>query len=124
MIDTATNTVIATVPVGFIPRGWRSPDGSRAYVTSQGPNTVSVIDTATNTVTATVPVGDSPIGVAITRTAAALRHQPERRHRVGDRHRHQHRDRHRPRRRLPERVAITLTAAAPTWPTTRTTLCR
>src|SRR5262245_49048691 len=65
VIDTATNTVVATVPVGGAPR-WVAitPDGTRAYVTNVG--AVSVIDTATNTVVATVPVGNSPQGVAIT----------------------------------------------------------
>jgi YVTN family beta-propeller protein len=43
-----------------------TPDGTRAYVTINFPNTVSVIDTATNTVVATIPVGVGPIGVAIT----------------------------------------------------------
>ena len=40
-----------------------SPDGSKAYVTNYGSNTVSVINTATNTVVGTVPVGSSPWGV-------------------------------------------------------------
>ena len=39
---------------------------TRAYVTNDGSNTVSVIDTATNTVVATIPVGLLPTGVAIT----------------------------------------------------------
>ena len=39
---------------------------TRAYVTNNGSNTVSVIDTATNTVVATIPVGFRPFGVAIT----------------------------------------------------------
>jgi YVTN family beta-propeller protein len=60
VINTATNTVVATVSVGTNPFGVAmTPDGSRVYVTNEGSNTVSVIDTATNTVTATVPVGDS-----------------------------------------------------------------
>jgi YVTN family beta-propeller protein len=66
VINTATNTVVATVSVGANPFGVAvTPDGSRVYVTNEGSNTVSVIDTATNTVTATVPVGDSPAGVAV-----------------------------------------------------------
>jgi len=70
VIDTATNTVVATVPVGptFTPLEVVAitPDGARAYVANTRSNTVSVIDTATNTVVATVPVGAEPFGVAIT----------------------------------------------------------
>ena len=61
VIDTATNTVVATVPVGNNPCGVAvTPDGKHVYVTNDGSNTVSVIDTATNTVVATVPVGTWP----------------------------------------------------------------
>ena len=67
VIDTATNTVVATIPVGVGPNGAAiTPDGTRAYVTNHDSDTVSVIDTATNTVVATIPVGVSPSGVAIT----------------------------------------------------------
>ena len=74
VIDTATNTVVATVPVGngevanpfLFPSGVAvTPDGKHTYVTNASSNTVSVIDTATNTVVATVPVGINPYGVAI-----------------------------------------------------------
>jgi YVTN family beta-propeller protein len=74
VIDTATNRVVATVPVGSGP--WEpavTPDGKHVYVTNFGTgndpaiaSNVSVIDTATNTVVATVPVGNEPFGVAIT----------------------------------------------------------
>ena len=67
VIDTATNTVVATIPVGVSPFGVAiTPDGTRAYVANQDSNTVSVIDTATNTVIATIPVGANPVAVAIT----------------------------------------------------------
>jgi YVTN family beta-propeller protein len=67
VINTATDTVIATIPVGDAPRGVAvSPDGRKVYITSVGSNTVSVIDTASNTVTATIPVGLDPVGVAVT----------------------------------------------------------
>jgi YVTN family beta-propeller protein len=67
VIDTPTNTVVATVPVGLFPFGVAiTPDGTRAYVTNYNSNTVSVIDTATNTVVATILVGTFPFGVAIT----------------------------------------------------------
>jgi len=66
VIDTATNTVVATVAVGDGPSGVAvSPDASRVYVTNATDDTVSVIDTATNTVVATVAVGDGPSGVAV-----------------------------------------------------------
>jgi YVTN family beta-propeller protein len=67
VIDTASNTVVATVGVGSVPY-WVAitPDGTRAYVTNFGSNFVSVIDTASNTVVATVGVGSEPFGVAIT----------------------------------------------------------
>jgi YVTN family beta-propeller protein len=71
VIDTATNTVIATIPAGgFVLTGVAvTPDGSKVYVANSGGgngNTVSVIDTATNMVTTTIPVGSDPIGVAVT----------------------------------------------------------
>ena len=67
VIDTATNTVVATVPVGRLPQGVAiTPDGTHAYVTNNFSGTVGVIDTATNTGVATVPVGRFPSGVAIT----------------------------------------------------------
>ncbi len=67
VIDTATNTVVATVPVGTNPVGVAiTPDGAFACVANFTSNTVSVIDTASNTVVATVPVGSNPVGVAIT----------------------------------------------------------
>ncbi|TVL91300.1 IPT/TIG domain-containing protein [Streptomyces sp. SAJ15] len=54
------------IPVGPSPVSIAfTPDGTRAYVTNSGGDTVSVIDTATNTVTGTVTVGAAPWGVAI-----------------------------------------------------------
>ena len=70
VIDTATNTVIATIPVGIGPRGVAvTPDGSKVYVTNvqlPNPSVVSVIATATNTVIATIPLGGESNGVAVT----------------------------------------------------------
>ena len=66
VIDTATNTVIATVPVGGGPYGVAvHPEGTFTYVTNSFSDTVSVIDATTNTVVATVPVGTTPFGVAV-----------------------------------------------------------
>jgi YVTN family beta-propeller protein len=63
VIDTATNTVVATVPVGNAPTAVAvTPDGTKAYVTNYGSASVSVIKTATvafdpaNTMVKTVPV--------------------------------------------------------------------
>jgi YVTN family beta-propeller protein len=67
VIDTASNRVVATIPVGTFPDGVATtPDGSRAYVTNEFDATVSVIDTASNKVVATIPVGGNPSGVATT----------------------------------------------------------
>ena len=67
VIDTATNTVTATVVVGSRPEGVAvAPDGKFVYVANFGSNNVSVIAAAGNTVTATVAVGSFPIGVAVT----------------------------------------------------------
>ena len=66
VIDTTTNTVTATIPVGVRPEGAAvSPDGSRVYVTNFFDNTVSVIATTTNTVTATIPGFSEPIAFGV-----------------------------------------------------------
>src|ERR1700751_4984019 len=58
VIATASNTVIATIPVGGAPYGVAvNPDGGRVYVTNSDSGSVSVIATASNTVIATIPVG-------------------------------------------------------------------
>jgi YVTN family beta-propeller protein len=79
VIDTATNMVVATVPVGNVPSGVAiTPDGTHVYVANSNPGTlgtpgtpgtpgtVSVIAAASNTVVATVGVGANPSGVAVT----------------------------------------------------------
>src|SRR5205085_5801556 len=54
VINTATNAVVTTIPVGTRPYGVAvSPNGSRAYVANFISNSISVINTATNTVLAT-----------------------------------------------------------------------
>jgi YVTN family beta-propeller protein len=77
IIDTATNTVTATVPVGLNPYAVAiNPTGTRVYVTNYGDDvvlgTVSVIDTATNTVTATVPVEKCPVGISADSTGTMV----------------------------------------------------
>ncbi|MCZ4101427.1 IPT/TIG domain-containing protein [Streptomyces sp. H39-C1] len=71
-VDTATNTVTATIPVGFGPQGVAAaPDGAHVYLPNVSSNTVSVIDTtATDSVVATTPVGSSPTAVAVTPNSA------------------------------------------------------
>jgi YVTN family beta-propeller protein len=61
VINTSTNTVVATVNVGKYPCGVAvNPAGTRVYVVNEFDKNVSVIDTATNTVTASVNVGLNP----------------------------------------------------------------
>lgn len=69
VIDTATNTVVSTIPIlsyedltKFIAI---TPDGSFGYVTNLS-NVVAVIDTCTNTVVDTVTSGTFPVGVSAT----------------------------------------------------------
>jgi len=67
VIDTASNTVTATIPVGTGASGVVfSPDGTHAYVTNFSDGTISVIDTATNAVTTTITVGGGRCSAAIT----------------------------------------------------------
>jgi YVTN family beta-propeller protein len=81
VIDTATNTVVATIPLRVQPLGVAiTPDGTRAYVTDGDSNTVSVIDTATNAVIATISVGLDPVGIAITPAPQAPKSKEECKH--------------------------------------------
>ena len=66
VIDTATNTVIATIPVGKRP--WNmaiTPDGTKLYVANGRDGTVSVIDTIGNRKLKDIAVGEAPWGVVI-----------------------------------------------------------
>ena len=66
MIDTASNTIVATIPVGKRP--WNmalTPDGRKLYVACGRSNAVAVIDTGSNQKIADVPVGELPWGVVI-----------------------------------------------------------
>src|ERR1051325_4880898 len=57
VIDSSTNTVVATIDAGVTPLGVAvTPDGAFAYVTNWLVGTVTVISGATDTVVATVPV--------------------------------------------------------------------
>jgi YVTN family beta-propeller protein len=65
VIDTATNTVTATIPNEN--GGWGGigvhPDGSKIYVANGDDDTVSVIDTGTHTVLTKIPVGTGPVAM-------------------------------------------------------------
>lgn len=64
VIDTATDEVIATIPVGDEPwRTYASPDGKTMVALNNGDKTISVIDTRTNKVIATFPGGEDMTGV-------------------------------------------------------------
>jgi YVTN family beta-propeller protein len=66
VIDTATNAIVATVPVGQRP--WNmalTPDGKKLYVANGRSGTVSVIDTNLNVKLRDIAVGKLPWGVVI-----------------------------------------------------------
>ena len=61
VIDAASNTVMATVPIGNGTIGIAViPYGTKIYAINSGSTIVSVIDAATNIVTTTVQVGKVP----------------------------------------------------------------
>jgi YVTN family beta-propeller protein len=67
VVDTATGTVVATVPVVAGPHGMGvTPDGRRVFVSGDSGSGVSVIDTANDRVIQTIEVGKAPHGVAMT----------------------------------------------------------
>ena len=79
VINTATNAVVATVPIGTellsMPDGIAvSPSGTLVYVTNSFEDTVAVIFAQTNTVVTNVPlpVGSSPLGIATDPTGARI----------------------------------------------------
>jgi YVTN family beta-propeller protein len=66
VIDTATNTVAATIPLGNYPTDLVvTPDGTRVYVANEFDNNVSVINTATNAVAAVIPMTAAVFGHAM-----------------------------------------------------------
>jgi YVTN family beta-propeller protein len=70
VINTTTNEVIGSIPVGSSSQ-WGiaiHPSGSRVYLTDPFAGTVTVVDAVTNMVIKTISVPDSPIGIAIDRT--------------------------------------------------------
>lgn len=70
VIDTATNTVIDSTPVGTVPGAVAvTPNGAYVYVANYGyytgSGTVSVVDTVTGTVVADIAVGGNPVSIAV-----------------------------------------------------------
>jgi YVTN family beta-propeller protein len=66
VVDTATNTLAATVAIGANPFAAAvNPAGTRVYATNFVGSSVSVIDTSSNMVIATIPVAAGPQGVAL-----------------------------------------------------------
>jgi YVTN family beta-propeller protein len=64
VFDTATDTVVATIPVGLNPiRLAVTPDGRKVYVACIAADRVYVIDTASNTVLRNIAVQDGPAEV-------------------------------------------------------------
>ena len=109
VIDTAANTVTATVRTGPSPLGVAvSPDGRTAYVAEDSdPGTVAVIDTATAAVTRDDSGRRQPgrrRGHA--RRPRRLRHQRRLQHGHRSRHGHRRRDGHDPGGRVPGRRAV------------------
>jgi YVTN family beta-propeller protein len=66
VLDTATNAIVATIPVGQRP--WNmalTPDGRKLYVANGRSSSVSVIDTHTHTKLRDIAVGALPWGVVV-----------------------------------------------------------
>jgi YVTN family beta-propeller protein len=66
-VDTASNTVVQTIPVSNGPLAVSiTPDGRTAFVSEYYGAATAVINLASNTVVASVPVGATPYGSALT----------------------------------------------------------
>jgi YVTN family beta-propeller protein len=66
VIDTSSNRIIATVPVGKRP--WNmalTPDGRKLYVANGRSNSVTVIDAESFAILRQIPVGELPWGVLV-----------------------------------------------------------
>ncbi len=66
-INTVTNTLLASIPVGSYPQGVAvSNDGSKVYVTNLRDGTLSIIDVNTNTLAApSIKIAANPFGVCV-----------------------------------------------------------
>lgn len=66
VIDSATNQVIETIPVGKRPRGVGvSPDGKEVYVAISGDNAIAIIDPVAMKVVRSFASGDDPEAFAV-----------------------------------------------------------
>src|SRR5205814_15393 len=66
VIDTVTNTVAASIPVGTGPAQVAiTRDGTRVYVTNTGSNSVSVIDRSALSVATTISLSARPAAIAV-----------------------------------------------------------
>jgi YVTN family beta-propeller protein len=73
LVDTATRSVIAELPVGIDPRTVSVDDvGDRAYVANRRSNSVSAVDLASRQVIAEVPVGHRPYGLLVSPDGSQL----------------------------------------------------
>jgi YVTN family beta-propeller protein len=72
VVETATNTETATIPVPFNPfRVVAAFDGHSAFVSGNSP-VIAVVDRLTGTVTATIPIPDLSNGLALNSTGTKL----------------------------------------------------
>src|SRR5262245_15045529 len=66
VIDTSSDTVITTIPVGSGPFGGDvSAVKKRVYISNSNDNTISVIDTDSNMVVDSIPMDNTPTGLVI-----------------------------------------------------------
>jgi YVTN family beta-propeller protein len=71
VVDTSSNTVTATIPVGKEPFYTAvSPDGSQVFVSNYGSDSVSVINASNDTVTTTIPGIALPQQIVVDQTGA------------------------------------------------------
>jgi YVTN family beta-propeller protein len=68
VVSDATNSSVATIPVGIDPQGVAFDSGkAEIFVANGGSNNVTVVNAATNQVLANLPTGSNPWGVAYDR---------------------------------------------------------
>lgn len=73
VVDTNSNTTVATIPAGSTPSGIVTyPQHNRVYVANTYSNNIEVIDSLTNTVVTTIPVVSNPYRLAISHDGTRL----------------------------------------------------